>query len=82
MKEKLMDVDSSQNTTTISGTEALWMTNEQMYVKGSVGINIPKYTWKCQLIHGTFWMVEEHQVPNWFHRKMQTLWFGIKWIKV
>lgn len=77
-----MDADSLQNTMKLSGTEALWMTNEQMYVRGSVGINVPKYTWKCQLITGTFWMIQEHQVPNWFHRKMQTLWFGIKWIKV
>jgi hypothetical protein len=45
------------------------------------GIKTPKYAWKCQLLPGTFWMVEEGKEPNWFHRKMQELCFGIKWIK-
>lgn len=45
------------------------------------GIKQPKYTWKCQLIPGTYWMVEEGKQPNWFHRKMQELSFGIKWEK-
>jgi hypothetical protein len=45
------------------------------------GIKTPKYTWKCQLISGTHWLVEEGKQPNWFHRKMQTLCFGIIWSK-
>ena len=44
-------------------------------------IKNPKYTWRCRLIHGTWWMVEEGKQPNWFHRKMQELCFGFKWEK-
>ena len=65
MKEKLMDADSSQSTTKVSGTEALWKSNEELYI-----IRQPKYVWKCQLIPGTHWMVEEGKQPNWFHREM------------
>lgn len=46
------------------------------------GIKQPKYTWRCQLHPGTYWMVEDHRVPNWFHRKMQEFCFGIKWEKI
>lgn len=46
------------------------------------GIKVPKYTWKCQLVPGTHWMVEAGKQPNWFHRKMQELCFGIQWRKV
>jgi hypothetical protein len=45
------------------------------------GIKPPKYTWKCKLTNNTYWMVEEGKEPNWFHRKMQELCFGIKWEK-
>ena len=48
----------------------------------SVGINLPKYKWRCQLHPGTYWYVEDRQVPNWFHRKMQQLCFGIVWEKI
>jgi hypothetical protein len=46
------------------------------------GIKRPNYTWKCQLHPGTWWMVEEGREPNWFHRKMQEICFGVKWIKI
>jgi hypothetical protein len=69
--------DSSQNTTKISGTEALWRSNEDLYT-----IRQTKYSWKCQLTPNAFWMVEEGNQPNWLHRKMQTLCFGIKWTKI
>lgn len=45
-------------------------------------IPTPKYTWKLELHPDTFWMVEDHRVPNWFHRKMQELCFGLRWIKI
>ena len=45
------------------------------------GIKSPKYRWKVRLTSNTWWMVEEGMEPNWFHRKMQELCFGIKWIK-
>ena len=45
-------------------------------------IKPPVYKWKCQLHPGTYWMVEDHRVPNWFHRKMQQLCFGIVWEKI
>lgn len=44
--------------------------------------SFPKYAWRCQLHPGTYWQVQEGQQPNWFHRKMQQLCFGIKWEKI
>tara|TARA_R110000772_G_scaffold61076_1_gene137676 strand:+ start:1841 stop:2140 length:300 start_codon:yes stop_codon:yes gene_type:complete len=41
----------------------------------------PEYDWKIQLVPNTFWMVEKGTEPCWFHRKMQELLLGIKWIK-
>jgi hypothetical protein len=45
-------------------------------------IKNPKYTWKCHLIKGVWWMAEEGKQPNWFHRKMQEFCFGFKWEKI
>jgi hypothetical protein len=42
----------------------------------------PKYKWKCQILKNSWWMVEEGNEPNWFHRKMQELCFGFKWEKI
>jgi hypothetical protein len=42
----------------------------------------PKPAWKCQLINGVYWNVEEGKQPNAFHRLMQRLFFGIKWSKI
>lgn len=65
-----MGSDYLQNTMSVSGINGDYQT-----------IKRPVYTWKCQLHPGTFWMVEDHRVPNWFHRKMQEFCFGIKWMK-
>lgn len=46
------------------------------------GIKPPKYRWRIRLTHNTYWQVEEGKEPNWFHRKMQELCFGVKWEKV
>jgi hypothetical protein len=48
----------------------------------SGAILIPKYTWKCQLMEGTYWHVEEGKQPNVFHRFMQSLCFGFKWSRI
>ena len=53
-----------------------WSTYDQMTIK------VPKYGWKCQLMEGTFWQVEEGKQPNWFHRKMQSICFGFNWEKI
>jgi hypothetical protein len=45
-------------------------------------LSMPKYSWKCQLTHGTYWYVEEGKQPNAFHRFMQRLCFGIVWSKI
>jgi hypothetical protein len=45
-------------------------------------IKVPKYTWRCQLHPGTYWSVEDHRVPNRFHRWMQKLCFGVVWEKI
>jgi len=45
-------------------------------------ISAPKYTWKCQLMEGTYWHVEEGKQPNVFHRFMQSVCFGFKWSRI
>jgi hypothetical protein len=45
-------------------------------------LKTPNYVWKCQLVKNTWRMVEEGGEPNWFHRKMQQLCFGIKWTRI
>ena len=41
--------------------------------------------WRCSLFghtnNGVAYIPSEGQVPNWFHRKMQTLVLGFKWEK-
>jgi hypothetical protein len=45
-------------------------------------LTVPKYTWKCQLMEGTYWRVEEGKQPNAFHRFMQRVCFGFKWSRI
>jgi len=45
-------------------------------------IKPPVYTWKCELMPEVYWMREEGNQPNAFHRLMQYLVFGFKWEKV
>lgn len=46
----------------------------------------PVYTWECDCFGcnrmGVVIQVEDHNVPNWFWRKMQYLFFGNKWEKL
>jgi len=43
-------------------------------------INIPKDNgWRCQIMEGVLWQPPNGNAPNWFHRKMQELFFGVKW---
>jgi hypothetical protein len=39
--------------------------------------------WKCEMI-GSYLVIfpTKGNVPNWFHRFMQRLCFGFKWIKI
>ena len=87
MKENKTDSDSSQSTTKVSGISDYDKSIQAVFstyalpVEEYQTIRTPKYTWKCQLHPGTYLMVEEHRVPNWFHRKMQEICFGIRWMK-
>lgn len=54
-------------------------TDLSINLKDNMIFKQPVYAWKCQLIYGTYWHVEEGKQPNWFHRMMQRLCFGIKW---
>ena len=49
-------------------------------------ITPPMSDWQCTLITNGKWSTTFRPVkgsePNWFHRKMQELCFGIKWRKV
>ncbi len=83
MSESKTDSVCSPNTMKTSGTKIQDVDNVYTSLVGEcVTISMPKYTWRCQLLTGTYWNVEEGKEPNWFHRKMQQLCFGIKWEKL
>lgn len=56
--------------------------------ESSISINLspPASDWECVVINNGQWSTTFRPVkgsePNWFHRKMQELCFGIKWRKV
>jgi len=56
--------------------------------ESSISINLspPVSDWECVVISNGQWSTTFRPVkgsePNWFHRKMQELCFGIKWRKV
>lgn len=83
MNERKTDSDSSPSTMNVSGTKIQDVYNTYtLPVEEYQVIRKPNYTWKCELHPGTYWNVEDHRVPNWFHRRMQELCFGIKWSKI
>lgn len=49
-------------------------------------IKMTEYSdWRCELFGGPcgiVWAPVKGNEPNWFHRKMQELCFGVKWRKV
>ena len=56
------------------------------YVYEDYKIISPEYDqWKCYLfgsdLNGLVWIPTKGNVPNWFHRKMQYIFFGNKWVK-
>lgn len=54
----------------------------ELIVKGQdkFRIDIPEdYGWRCKLMTGVVWQPPKGKAPNWFHRKMQELFFGVKW---
>lgn len=83
MSESKTDSVCSPNTMKTSGTKIQDLHNVYTLLAGEyVTISKPKYTWRCHLLTNTYWNVEEGKEPNWFHRKMQQLCFGIKWEKL
>lgn len=71
-----MDSDSSQNTMTASGIENL----AADLPHGRIVTQIKRSDWSAPCADIT-WTSREGHEPNWFHRKMQELCFGIKWRK-
>jgi hypothetical protein len=41
----------------------------------------PEYKWTCDLFRDKTYVLYKNTAPNWFHRKMQELCFGVKWEK-
>ncbi|CAB5220621.1 hypothetical protein UFOVP245_4 [uncultured Caudovirales phage] len=37
--------------------------------------------WKCYITHNMVLVPDKGKHPNWFHRQMQRLCFGFKWVK-
>lgn len=68
-----MEYDSLQSTTNLSGTD----------LRGySATISIPERSnYTVELLGNVFYTPEKNKEPNWFHRKMQELAFGVKWRK-
>ncbi len=59
------------------------MSNEELKARDK---RIPKPSdWECYLFGGgpmgMVWNPTENEVPNWFWRKMQFLFFGNRWKK-
>lgn len=52
----------------------------------SINLSPPASDWECVVISNGQWSTTfrpaKGSEPNWFHRKMQELCFGIKWRKV
>lgn len=44
-------------------------------------MSMPVYTY-YMMIGSLTLSIQQENVPNWFHRKMQTLILGIKWKKI
>jgi hypothetical protein len=76
MNESKTDTDYSQNTTSVYGTDGLGNRTEY----GTV-ITIPKQSDWTATVADINWCPREGQEPKWIHRKMQELFFGIKWRK-
>ena len=69
MNESKTDTDYSENTTSVYGTDD-WTT-----------ITIPKKSDWTATVADINWCPREGEEPKWIHRKMQELFFGIKWRK-
>lgn len=93
MNEWTTDSDSSQSTTKHSGTNLFDKDipyNPQDYYISST-VTFPSVRddskWTCYLSGRpgdsfcTVFTPRKGQEPNWFHRKMQELIFGLKWVK-
>ena len=58
---------------------------QKYFIESTVNLNPPRSDWQCILFGGPTSVVftpAKGQEPNWFHRKMQELCFGVKWKKV
>lgn len=45
--------------------------------------DLPKPSdWECRLLNDTVYRPNKGSEPCWFHRKMQELCFGFRWVKV
>lgn len=68
MNESKTDSDFSQSTTSDSGTSNIFIRT------------VKRSDWSASCADIT-WIPREGYEPNWFHRKMQEICFGIKWRK-
>ena len=67
MNESKTVKDFSESTTSDFGTNIVWNT-------------VKRSDWSASVADIT-WTPREGYEPNWFHRKMQEICFGIKWRK-
>jgi hypothetical protein len=80
MNESQTDDGSSPNTIKLSGIEKVEMP-EHLFT-GFITLAPPKKSdWSAQVLGNIFFTPDMGKEPNWFHRKMQELCFGIKWRK-
>ena len=42
----------------------------------------PEYAWRCHLVRGVVYHLEEGKQPNAFNRLMQRLCFGVRWERI
>lgn len=54
--------------------------DDKFITNASLNINEFKdHGWRCQIMEHVLWTPPNGKAPNWFHRKMQELFFGVKW---
>ena len=64
-----------------AGEERMRITGNMF--ESTIHIAPPKSPWQCQLggPMGIVFVPNLGNEPRWFHRKMQELFFGVKWVK-
>lgn len=63
----------------MSNTEETWPPYEDMTLRE---IRTPEHSeWQCRISDNMVYVPRKGGHPNWFHRQMMRVFFGVKWEK-